>query len=343
MTHDLDVVVCDHGLGHARRVFAVLSDLIHEHPNLSARVFASKQQLARLLDWPLAVSVLRSVHPYPFESHTSKRALMEGEPISVKWVQRLPELSARVAWSDNLLAILDVRPDALISGSFFWHEVVEAKRPDAEVVYRDRARLQEHNPSIIGSRYFSTPEVSQAAGFKPVGVYRYHAAPTDSKGTDLYLGAGSDEKLRLALRTLLRNLAYPAGVPDPFMAWWVESEVLPENPPWWIRRADYSDEMFASVACGCVRPGLGIVNDLLSAGARVFSVDEGDDSEMTHNSETLVRLNVGEVFKNYSEAIEAAFLFYQHPGEARQNHQNAISGLQLDGVRATAAEVAARL
>ena len=62
--------------------------------------------------------------------------------------------------------------------------------------------------------------------------------------------------------------------------------------------ADYSDEMFNKIFLGVIRPGLGIVSELLQRGKTIFSLDLENNFEILNNNIALERNKLGRVFKS---------------------------------------------
>ena len=58
--------------------------------------------------------------------------------------------------SDNIIGILDYRPDAIIIGSFLWKDVLYNKFGDNRISDIDRTLLREYVPPIITNKYVET-------------------------------------------------------------------------------------------------------------------------------------------------------------------------------------------
>ena len=114
----------------------------------------------------------------------------------------------------------------------------------------------------------------------------------------------------------------------------VEPRLLPKKYPSWIKKAEFTDEMFQYCAAVCIRPGLGTVSDALIARNRIFTFSKQDSFEMNHNAKVIEALNVGkkctDPYHAYTEALEYA--------QTKQKINEQIlrtSHLRTDGVFAT--------
>jgi hypothetical protein len=325
------VVVCDHGLGHLRRVVAILDEFLQRTSDNMVRVLADGTQLSRLQGWAAweRVSGSSRVTHEHFRTRTTLSSLLEGDPRATNWADRLPPMDDDLVWCDNLLEILDIRPDAIISGSFFWHEVVAAQDPESAYVVRARRLLQTHQPVVIGDQHFATAEVRSHPRFEPVGLVRFVPALSGVLQDSLYLGAGSGSKTRTELSDVLEQLK-ESGPPPPFRSVLVEPSLLLGSNPHWLEPATYTSKMFASLAVGCVRPGMGILSDLLTARAFPIAIDCEDHFEMTHNARSLEALGIGARAESFREGLTVA-VAHVTSSDRRKSFLSNVSRFSTDG------------
>ena len=197
---------------------------------------------------------------------------------------------------DNLPEILARRPDAIISAQFFWHDVIEGASTDyAE--YCEQL-LDRHKPKVMGCELFAMDAVRRQPGFQPVGSYQIpelvaaaKATPMEQR-TDLLVTGGTSPAVREQLRELIDDLLQNG--PGEYRRVHVDPELLPENAPAWIVRADFSIDMYCRLKVAVCRPGLGVVTDLMTVDAQIDSVYEAGNHELKHNFKILsVRLIEG--------------------------------------------------
>ena len=230
---------------------------------------------------------------YDFETRSSPARFRQGLAQAVKWLEHLPNLDGfENVVCDNLPEILAYRPDATISAQFFWHDVIEGAATDY-TEYCDQL-LARHKPAVIGCEQFAMELVRRQPGFKPVGLYKNpelvaaaEATPTEQR-TDLLVTGGTTptvfEQLQRTIDELLRN------GPEPYSQIHVDPDLIPDNAPSWIVRADFTVEMYCQLRAAVCRPGLGVVTDLLTVGAKIFPLYERGNSEMEHNASVISKL-----------------------------------------------------
>ena len=330
------VIACNNGLGHARRVVSVIARWKSIRPNLNVRLLADPDITARLVNWPTWTDLRQEpgFEFVAFRTDTTLAALVSGSDAAVSWHRRLPPLRETVVWSDNLPQILALRSDAVLSGSFLWHEVVDAISPGTAFAATSRELLGKYRPLMAGNEYFSTVSVREETNFVPVGLYRYVTAPHVSSPRALLISAGYRDYVDSEISQAIQRLARGACPPG-FDRIYVERRFLLAGGPTWIREARMDGDMYSEVAAACIRPGLGKLSDCLVAGARIFAFHEVDQWEMLHNGIVLERLAVGEACHDVRDAIERA-IAYQGDAAAQARHAHATKGLRIDGVEATA-------
>lgn len=192
----------------------------------------------------------------------------------------VPKVDARVVISDNLPDILEHYSDAILQGSFLWHDAI----PDANPQYVERslALLTRHYPVMIGLDLFAMPAVRQLTRFYPVGLYRY-CKPMDVPKTNILI-SGRGREMSLLLKPILHSTVNNNGIV------FVDQSLLPTSFPDWIKPATYDCRMFASLSHAIGRPGLGTVCQVLTAGGKFYPVYEPSNLEMLYNAKRLYEL-----------------------------------------------------
>jgi len=71
--------------------------------------------------------------------------------------------------SDNIVGILKYRPDAILSGSFFWKDTFLSKFGKNKLTYFDNNLLTKYNPLILSNKYLEIGEVKQYTNKKQFG------------------------------------------------------------------------------------------------------------------------------------------------------------------------------
>ena len=210
---------------------------------------------------------------------------------------------------DNITQVLADRPDAIITGSFFWHEVFEYSNNNSGLesfIYKQKKFVSEIQPIVVGNEYFSTPAVSSIKNFQPVGLYRYNISFREKKNRNILLACGLGGEEEESTRNTVRRIIEEDIKPPEYL--FVEPRILPDKYPDWIIKADFSDNMFHSCLAVCIRPGMGTISDALVNRNRIFAFSNENAFEMEHNINVLEKLGVGEncssPFDAYLKGVE---------------------------------------
>lgn len=336
----IGVLACSNGLGHTRRVMAISAFILKNDYDVKIDLFVSNESLKRLSGWSefeylknhKNVSFIHFVYP---NCQSEKFDRLEDK----HWdVLNIPNLDAYdLVWSDNILQILEVRPDAILSGSFFWHEVLASRAEQDDrienFIKQQLDLLKKHQPFIAGNEYFATPDVKNNKNFFPVGLYRYNINfnKKNDKGILFSCGLGGEE-LDIAKEAVDEIIKQNLTPPDVL---YVEKRLLPSTYPDWIKVADFSDEMFNQCVAACIRPGLGTISDALINNIRLFSFSSPNSFEMMHNGAVIESLGVGEYSHDPLGAYVNALQFANNE-ELINLQQFKTIHLRTDGIFATA-------
>lgn len=333
-------LACSNGLGHTRRLMSISSFMLKNGFNVKIDLYVSDESLRILSKWPELI-YLKSNQNVNFINFIYPNCQSERiDNIEQKnWCDiDLPDLSDYdLVWSDNVLQVLSFRPDAIISGSFFWYEVfTNLKNKSIKIkkfIQEQKKLIKLYEPHIAGNEYFATPAVRKNTNFVPVGLYRYNTSFSSNKSRSILLSCGlGGEEIELSKNALLKILNDNLKPPDYL---YVEPRILPNKYPKWIKIADFSAEMFNNCVAACIRPGLGTVSDSLINNIRIFSFSNPDSFEMEHNGKIIEELGLGEYnrdpFVSYINALE-----YSKDDALISLQEYKTLHLRTDGIFATA-------
>lgn len=332
------VLACSNGLGHTRRVVAIASFMLKNGFDGKIDAFMPIEHLRTLQSWEDCIFFMS--HPsvritdfyYPKKAETKTKVLYHKDWQTID----LPELkSYDVVWSDNILQVLDSRPDAKLTGSFLWYEVFEKNLKQNGLngfVKNQKGLLEKYKPEMAGNEYFATPGVREMTNFFPVGLYKYSTLLKEKVGKGILISCGlGGEEEQITKEAILRIIKDDIRPPEVL---YVEPRVLPENHPDWMMKATFSSEMFHKCMAICIRPGMGTISDGLVHHSRIFAFSKDDSFEMLHNSDVLEELKVGErcnsPFDAYLKAVD-----FVNSGDNVENQLMKTSHLRTDGVFAT--------
>lgn len=331
------VFVCNNGLGHIRRVVAISSFILKNKKNVYIDAFLSLESLKLMKSWPESiffknhpkVKIINFTYPKIFKKHTSDPSINDWLSIQV------PNLEIYdIVWSDNILDILEYRPDTKITGSFLWHETMNnfKSMQILKFIERQKDLLKKHRPKMAGVEYFSTKTVKQKTDFYPVGLYKYSSIIGKKKGRNILMSCGlAGEEERITKSTIEfiidNNLEPPQTL-------FVEPRLLPRKYPKWIKKASFSAEMFNSCIAACIRPGIGTISDSLVNHLKIFAFSTFLSHEMLHNCKILEKLKLGvkclDPLSAYFDAIS-----YAKSEKKIEAQILKTSHLRTDGVFAT--------
>ena len=253
-------------------------------------LFAPRVSVERL---QRAVPSTFGLRVHDFATRTTPERIKQGMPEAVEWLGRLPDLGwFDTVICDNLPEILSRRPDATISAQFFWHDVIEgAARDYAEYC---EELLAQHKPTVIGCQLFAMDAVRRQPGFKSVGLYKNPELVVAAEGTaaeertDLLVTGGTTPAAREQLKEVIYELLLKG--PEPYERVHIDPELMPDNAPDWMVKADFSVGMYCSLTAAVCRPGLGVLTDLLTVGAHIYPLLEHGNTEIRHNASIVNKL-----------------------------------------------------
>lgn len=269
----------------------------------------------------------------PFNTDTSAHRLFSAPAEAMAWYRALPSLDAfDLVISDNLVEILHVRQDAIISGHFLWSHVFTNLPP--EFVANEASLLRRHRPPILAGRPFTSPQLRSYPNLVEIGLCTsdgQHAVQRGN-GSALLVSAGRGGDLSGPLGNFLNVLA--ARKPEAFDVVYVEPRVLRtiDAPPW-LKPADYSVAMYRMLGAAICRPGIGTVTDCLQHDVRIFALSEPDNLEVTHNGNVLETLGLGESCVSFADAYEQAVRYVSDEAARERNWLAITTHVSFSGQR----------
>ena len=112
------LIACNNGYGHLRRLLIIYESL--RKTNICPTIFAPIYKVKHLSK----ILKIKHVKKINFYSNTNLKNFSQNKfPIFNYKIPSLENFDYVI--SDNLIEILNLRPDAIISGSFLFHENIE--------------------------------------------------------------------------------------------------------------------------------------------------------------------------------------------------------------------------
>ena len=310
---NVGIIVCANGLGHIRRVLAILNYILHtrsdELSNYRFTIYFPIKRLNYLKTWDdfkfinRHSNVIFNDYSYPINFDIDSLRDKLWEEMDIECFKEYD-----IIWTDNITQLLELNTKVMMTGSFFWYEILDSLSTSGNVknfVKGQRKLVKSKNPVMIGNEYFATHDVQNLTQFRPVGFYRYNITNHGySDKQDILLSAGlggeSVKDCQFAIEKIIDNDLKPPRVI------WLEPKIYKNSFPDWIKPAQYSSEMFSKCYAACIRPGIGTISDSVLGGSYIISFC--DSPEMYHNSSVLTKNGFGEIvetpFKAYMRAKE---------------------------------------
>jgi len=324
MSKNIALIACDNGFGHVRRMMSLSISLskLGAQTTLFAPASAVRK-LAELND----VAVPNVVD---FSCGISAKRWLDGGVRD--WLTELPSLDKfDNVVCDNLIEILGLRPDAVLSGTFLWHKAIHGCKPS--IFEHSEALLKKHHPKILATSLFTPEYLSQFANIYPVGLYRLSQLHFESPKNDVLISCGKGGQVSDKISTLLKSIASTG--PSIFSTIWIEPSLINFNPPKWMQPADFSPKMYSQIAAAIIRPGIGTTTDVLLAGGRIFTYYEDGNAEMIENSSRLEKAGLGVNCKSPEKCWSEAVAF-KKSSEQQLAHKNSLLALDKKGADSAA-------
>lgn len=285
----LAIFACDNGFGHARR-----SILIGRHAalnNFEVSVFAAPSAIKRFSELFGSTENLRF---FEFESETKKylnqNRLFSNNPFD-DYKKQLSSFDFVI--SDNHPEILVYRRDAYLSGSFLWHHITEGLTSDYLNTLKEL--MAQNQTKIFASEIFAMPTLFQELEVVPCGLVKPEKIVYQQK-KNLLVSGGKTKAIDAQLRDLLKVMVQESSTKI-FEKIFLDTELFDDNfRDLGFYEADFSAEMYASLAVAIIRPGIGTVTDCIANKVYMLTVDEGGNVEIEYNAQQIRTLGVGESF-----------------------------------------------
>ncbi len=352
------IFACPNGLGHIKRVLAVLHCLHSQfnHPLAHMTLFTDEEKLQSFEE------------DYRFLKEQGLRfehvaAGNHNGDLENYYIEHYGSQSLRTydrIWSDNLTFPLKYHQTVCLSGSFLWHEVLEPAAHGA-FIREEKALLKRFRPPMIGVRHFATPAVTGLTRFTGVGLYNYRFPPADNSPVEDKTAAKSTDKnpnktgdkttaktgkdaILIACgkspggRARFRKLAAPLRKMISHLVKQFKIYIEPDFHPLFnihpnVQPAPFTVLMFSRLLAAVIRPGMGTICPVLAHGGKIFTLPD-PDPEMIHNTKVLQQLQVGQEGNIPLLAQEITTYATDAPGQ--QRHREKLSQLTFDGVFKTA-------
>lgn len=309
----IGALVCRNGLGHIKRTLVVANAMAHED-DVFWEVVCREDQVNRLEEWPVLSSIRKTgrIRFHFLDTYVRWSEDLEyyrGDRL-LRWhriLKRMNLESYDLLISDNLVEALTYRPDAVLMGSFLWHDVFYSCLPENPLVkeYRQMCAhlMRTHRPPMIVNRYFAMPATREQAVPVEVGMlpFREPVEKKDDAVTGVLFLCGSSKQVLDSFAAFLRSLAQPNHYRvflDRELAGLLDAPAFA-----------FDDESFSMVDAVVARPGMGIITDCIGTATPLFCFSEANP-EMEHNAAVLESMGLGRRIGSLKECFDQIRCFY---------------------------------
>jgi len=324
------LIACSNGLGHIRRLLCISKELIKA--GVKPYLFAPKTKAIHLIK----SNKLKQI-PYLIEfncktnSEYWRRKYIQKENF-LEWIPNLSNYDIII--SDNLIEILKIRPDAILSGTFFWHRtfknVCDKKFNTCEDL------LSKYSPIIISSELFTPEYIIKRKNYKKVGLYKFkNTISNKPNGKNILISSGTGGNSEKLTRELIDYIDINYSQNDLTFNYFIEEKFKEKISNNIFKKATFNQSMYESVACSIIRPGIGTVTDSLLTRSRIFSIFEQENYEMRTNALNIEKAGLGVSNVNPIELWKQAISYIQSPYQIN-NHYKKLSSLDFNGAKQTA-------
>ena len=320
------LIACSNGYGHVRRLL-LLSEALNKL-SVKCVLFAPRSSIDRL------VKTENIIPPemVNFDSKTTLSNWINGS--AVDWYKYLPDLKEfDVVVCDNLIEILNIRPDAWISGSFLWHESLENFPINLKI--QSEQLLQCTNPRIISSKKFISKKLINKKNLYQVGLFsnRKEIPLNHNNKSDFLISCGRGGLIEDETKRFVKKLSQDKIIPSKNV--WVEPSIMPNNPPLWMKEATFNSKMYDNTIASIIRPGIGTITNSIASGAKIFTFQEPENKEMEENGKIIDKSNYGVSTSSIRIAWNKA-IKYAADDKAQEKYFNEIGSINLNGAKEAA-------
>ena len=291
----LTILVSANGFGHIRRQILIARELLRRFSDFRITFALTDKQYQRFKLEIEALGEMAEVVAGVTEDSVRWRHNPENYTDAnlngweAEWTSHSRLANSDFVISDNLVGVLEKRPDAVLSGSFLWHEVIAAYSNRNEVckrfVDREISLLKINSPKMICNRSLASLAVIELTS--PVEVSWMideivEQSNTASRSSILVHGGGTrtlDSKvLEIARKLRHSNLKVFTDIED-------DQDCF-----------DYRDETWRTIGVVICRPGAGTATECVKWRIPMVVLRDSENSEAEFIAERLTLLGLAHGF-----------------------------------------------
>jgi|688.fasta_scaffold90004_3 hypothetical protein len=299
----LGVIVSANGFGHLRRQLEIASELLQRNTNLHINLALTESQYRRFFHWIREFG--SRVTTFPGLTENSPQWRTTARDFTDKnlsgWLSEFQRNNAFMesdnVLSDNLGEILACRPDAWLSGSFLWSDVLDCYSSENKscctFVIRERQLLSRFQPQMLANQFLLTPGVRSYTAAVLIGwIFREPETPKPRNRNNILMVGGGTKSLQDLISQLTLRLRRLGFI--------VTSDLANDENPF-----DFSEESWASVGLIVCRPGVGTLTESVKWRIPALMIPEETNSEISHIVKRMSSLNKAAVLPSPLELSDS--------------------------------------
>jgi hypothetical protein len=298
----LCVVVCANGLGHFRRSIRVVDALHTQLDELEVEIYAEQWQVERARGWSVLARLQEesSVRFHCGAMHGSPQWDRGGWTARdyFGWVEAIgreePVQNSDIVLSDNLVGVLRARPDAILMGSFLWHDVLRAEGPDGpRIAAFEEKLLAEALPPMLCVGDMVMPEVERLTRAVRLPWFCEAGAGRTSPSWPLrrvLLSGGATDSVSPGLHALAALLLQRSDLTLLMPERLISADLLSSGR---VEPFDFSAGAFGACDLVIGRPGIGLLTDCVGFGIPILALGDEENIEIRHNARRVEALGIG--------------------------------------------------
>ena len=297
---------CDNGLGHLRRCYLLALKFANNDNDVTLFApFIKFQKFQKLF------GAHKNIKNTNFSAGSHLADSIFKSTLMLDWIKQLPDLRQySLVISDNLPEILKVRPDAVLSGHFFWHDINHS----IPSYYAECCNelIDKYEPIVVGTDFLSSTAVKNCKNYKPTGIYIYGETDFDQQCKDsILITGGSTSNIQDKLTRIFEDVINDKRFNSYKI--YVDQQLL-ENSKFIskynlyvdikniqavskkyhnIYMAEYNNFMYRKIDIALCRPGVGTLSDLLQYGCYPICFYELENKEMQNNISSVKKFGLG--------------------------------------------------
>lgn len=304
----ISFIVCSNGYGHLKRVLSVVKNILRINDKIDIVIFCPDSHI-NFAKGEINFVGVGARCSFNSDVSTSELNWTSSGGVSlakfVKWQNELSShpvlIQSNLIVSDNHVTPVTIFENVKLMGSFIWDDVVNFRNKDVNKIKDvEFFFLDKRKPEMYCLNDFAMPAVVEKTSSVQLPWFceRFEAKDKSEEKSILVTGGGTALTNAYLFNVTLNLLEL--GVHDIIYLDSMLFELMSGISDKRIRKFTFTDLDFFNLKAIVCRPGIGILTDCIKYGIPPIVIDDGFNLEISHNANTINRLELGKSF-NISE------------------------------------------